>query len=404
MSIGTAELTNETRVKGPRVRRRTVVVVLGSVCALIVAFLGGGGWYFAGQIRSDGLAVKPNRPDYTLTVVSYDGVNVTLREAPGHERDDTLRNQSVYGLRWPGGSGILGPAQSGPSDRSVIRPLTVKTASPPKSGTLAELHSDMYDDPASAYGVPFQDVAYSCAGGKCPAWYLPGKSETWAVMVHGQGAARTEPLRALGSVLRAGMPALVISYRNDDGAPRDPSGFYRFGATEWQDLENAVAYAQAHGARHVILFGFSMGASITAAFLQHSQHADAVTGVVLDAPMLNFQRTIDFGAEQRRLPLLGLPIPGALTWTAKAIADWQYDIGWKRTNYLDGRWLRVPALVFHGTGDKTVPIATSDEFAASNPQLVQEVRVDGAEHVESWNANPDSYNARVSKFLTRVRG
>jgi hypothetical protein len=57
------------------------------------------------------------------------------------------------------------------------------------------------------------------------------------------------------------MPALVISYRNDASAPADPSGLYRFGATEWRDLDSAVGHALAHGARHVVLFGLSMGGS-----------------------------------------------------------------------------------------------------------------------------------------------
>jgi len=233
---------------------------------------------------------------------------------------------------------------------------------------------------------------------------VPGTSTTWAVLVHGWRATRTEPLRALGPVLDAGMPALVISYRNDEGAPEDPSGFYRFGATEWRDLDSAVGYALGHGARHVVLFGFSMGGGIAAAFLEHSAHADAVTALVLDAPLLDFQRTVDHGASQRRLPVLGGPIPGPLTWTAKTIAGWRYDIGWESIDYLDGDWLHVPALVFHGTADPRVPVAASDAFTASYPRLVQQVRVDGAAHVESWNADPARYASHLSAFLTRVGG
>jgi fermentation-respiration switch protein FrsA (DUF1100 family) len=102
--------------------------------------------------------------------------------------------------------------------------------------------------------------------------------------------------------------------------------------------------------------------------------------------------------------VLGTPIPGPLSWTAKTIAGWRYDIGWERINYLDGDWLRVPALVFHGTADKTVPVASSDAFTASHPRLVQEVRVAGAAHVESWNADPARYTAHVSAFLAGVAG
>jgi uncharacterized protein len=167
------------------------------------------------------------------------------------------------------------------------------------------------------------------------------------VLVHGWRAGRTEPLRLLGPVLDAGMPALVIGYRNDEGAPADPSGFYRFGATEWRDLDSAVGYALAHGARDVVLFGVSMGGGVAAAFLENSAHAAAVSGLVLDAPLLDFQRTVDHGAAQRELPVVGGPIPGPLSWTAKTIAGWRYGIGKASTTSIGSgctcsRWFPRP--------------------------------------------------------------
>jgi pimeloyl-ACP methyl ester carboxylesterase len=126
--------------------------------------------------------------------------------------------------------------------------------------------------------------------------------------------------------------------------------------------------------------------------------------VVLDAPMLDFRRTVEFGASHRRLPLVGLPLPPALTAVATTIAGWRYDIAWSRIDYLDGRWLRVPALIFHGTADRTVPIATSDEFARHHRGLVHEVRVRGAQHVESWNVEPRGYTSALTSYLAALPG
>jgi len=401
-------------VPGPAVavRRRTgrirravprLLLVLAVVIVVVMAFLAGGGWYFAGQIRSDGLAISPSSTDYDLSVVGFGHGIVTLREAPGHPRDEAVRKPYVYGLQWPGGSGILGAAASTASDGSVGRPLEVKVGVPPAPGMRAGLDREVYADPAAAYGVSFRDVSYGCAAGTCPAWYVPGTAKTWAIVVHGKGATRTEGLRALGPVLRARMPALLITYRNDVGAPRDPSGYYRYGATEWHDLDNAVEYAVSRGARQVVLFGFSMGGSIVASFLRNSAHAGVARGVMLDSPMLAFRSTVDYGASKRRLPVVGLPIPKPLTWTAETIAGHQYGIAWKAIDYLTGTWLRVPALVFHGTADDTIPIRTSDTFAKANPHLVHEIRVAGASHVESWNADPARYAVATAAFLDSVR-
>jgi pimeloyl-ACP methyl ester carboxylesterase len=281
----------------------------------------------------------------------------------------------------------------------VTRALQVTAGAPPAAGTGAGLDRDVWTDPRAAYGASYQNVTYPCAGGGCPAWLVPGTGSTWIVLVHGKDAALTEPLRALGPALRAGLPALDIGYRNDVGAPTDPSGQHQYGATEWRDLEQAVDYATAHGAQHVVLFGSSMGGSIVAAFLQHSRSASLVRGVILDAPALDLRSTVDYGASRRRLPLLGSPIPGVLTATAEWIAGWRYSLDWNQVDYLTGDWLHVPALVFQGAVDDTVPAATSDRFAAAHPGLITEDRVPGASHVESWNVDPADYEARETAFL-----
>ncbi len=379
--------------------RRILLWFVLPVVVLTALFFLGGGWYFAGEIRSDGLVVEHGPTEYNLVVVSASAGVVTLREAAGQERDGNLRSTDTYGLLWPGGSGVLGLAKSTAPDSAVTRPLTVRTGSAPRPGVQATLNKDLFADPRRAAGVGFENVSYDCAGGRCPAWYVPGPSGTWAVMVHGKGGTRTEPLRALGAVTDAGMPALLVTYRNDAGAPPEPSGYYRYGDTEWRDVDSAVGYALAHGARNVVLFGWSMGGGIVASFLEHSPRAARVTGIVLDSPMLDFRRTVEYGASQRELPVVGLPVPPPLTATATAIAGWRYDIGWDRIDYLDGDWLRVPTLVFHGTADLTVPIATSDALARRYPKLVREVRVAGSEHTEPWNTDPGDYTAELASYL-----
>ncbi|HEX3828804.1 MAG TPA: alpha/beta hydrolase [Sporichthyaceae bacterium] len=315
--------------------RRQITTVAAILTTAVVVFLGGAGFYFAGQIYSGAFALD--------------------RPAPG-----------------------VVPAR------------------------------DVYSDP-SAFGASFTTESVPCGGGSCPDWFVPAAGtpdDTWAVLVHGRGAGRTEPLRALTALHEAGIPALDISYRNDNDAPEDPSHRYEYGRTEWHDLAAAVDHAQAAGARRILLFGSSMGGAIVAAFLAQAPAAETglVSGIILDAPMLDLDATIDWQAGERSLPMVGLPIPGVLTGTAKWIADHRYHLGLAGLDHLPGAWLHVPALVFHGTADPTVPIATSDRFTAAHPRLVTEVRVPGAAHVASWNADPKAYDAAVHQFLSRTVG
>jgi len=394
------------RGSGRRSARRTGVVLTLLLVVATVA-LGSGTWAYAGRLDTDVLQVRHHRSGPAagdLAVTSFADGRVSLRRDDVLE-PDPLRTSDVYGLAWPGGRGVLSGRATLQPDGEVVRALKVTDGQPPAPGDKAGLDRSVWADPLSAYGAAYQEVAFPCAGGRCPAWYVPGRGTTWMVLVHGRGASRTEPLRALGPALRAGLPALDIGYRNDVGAPGDPSGRYGYGTTEWRDLEAAVAWAAGHGARKVVLFGASMGGAIVASFLRHSPSASVVSGVVLDAPALDLRGLVDaVNDAHRRVPLVGMPIPRGLTAAAEQVASWRFGVDWGAADYRDGDWLRVPALVFHGTADRTVLPASSERLRAAQPDLVHLVRVRGAAHVQSWNVDPAAYEARESAFLRCVTG
>jgi pimeloyl-ACP methyl ester carboxylesterase len=368
-----------------------------------VVLLGAGGLYFAGQINSDGLSAAHigDPQTYDLVVDAFRAGQVTLHRTGEKPARDDLATADEYGLSWPGGTGVLtgAPARTG---SAIRRGLKVVTGNPPATGIPAALQRDVWPDPKAAYGASFTDVRIPCPGGSCPAWFVPGRSATWFIAVHGKDAKRTEPLRAMGPAIRAGLPTLDISYRNDPGAPASADHQHAYGVTEWRDLQAAVAYATRHGARSVVLFGSSMGGAIVASFLEHSPSATVVRAVLFDAPALDFRATVDWGAAHRSLPLIGTPIPGVLTATAEWMAGWRYGIDWDAMDYLPGSWLKVPTLVVHGSADLTVPVTTSNRLKAAHPTLVQEVVVRGAPHVGSWNVDPRAYEQREAAFLSAV--
>jgi uncharacterized protein len=402
-SVDESSTAEPSAPRAPRGRtRRVLVPLLTALVVIATVAMVGGGWFFSGQIRAGALDVHAPSDEMTLRVVMASARSITLEETG--ERQEPLRHDETYGLAWESGYGqISGAARV--DGNHVTRRLVLLEGSPPTDGQLARLERDAFpDDPTSVLGVPVKQVRYQSPAGAFAAWFAPGKGHTWAILVHGQRAARTETLRAMRITTATGLPSLAITYRNDTDAPRDPSHFYGFGRTEWRDLQAAVQFALDHGAEKLVLVGYSMGGGITAAFMQHSNLATHVCAIVLDSPMLDLGATIDHQAAERSLPLVGLPIPAPLTWTAKQLAAVRYHVDWDALDYLkDSNWLDVPTLVFHGDHDGTAPLATSQRLAGAHPDLVELVTVAHAEHVSSWNQDPHAYDRELSRFLVHNR-
>ena len=373
-----------------------VALVLG-----LVFFLGGG-WFYAGEIRAGALASKaPGPPALQTEVLAVGDRSITLARDPASPRE--LTTAGTWGLRWAGGYGRLGAILALDADR-VERAFTRLEGTPPRAGEGSAVDGYAWPaDPALAAGRPAREVSYPSPLGPAPAWRVEGGRDTWVILVHGYNAARTETLRTLATVARQGYPALAVSYRNDPGAPRSPDGLRRWGATEWRDLEAATRYALGEGAASVVLAGYSMGGAVVASFLLESPLAARVRGVVLDSPALDLGEVIDHGAADRDLPVLGTPVPPALTVVAKGIAGLRYDLDWGELDYLDraGR-LAAPMLVFHQGGDPTVPVAISEELAAARSDLVTFERFGGDGHVQSWNVDRARYERALRAFLDRV--
>jgi alpha-beta hydrolase superfamily lysophospholipase len=262
----------------------------------------------------------------------------------------------------------------------------------------------------AALGLPFEDVAVPTDLGDMPAWFVPPAPtvptrDAWAILVHGRGATREECLRALPVLHRLGFPALVVSYRNDAGAPRSRGGRYHLGDAEWLDVEAALLLAAERGAAEAVLVGWSMGGAIVLQLVTRSWLADRVRAVVLDAPVLDWRHVLDHHARINRLPssvgrlaqsvlqhraarrLLGVDAPLSLD-----RMDWVTRAG----------ELQVPLLILHSDDDEFVPAEPSRRLAQARPDVVTYVPSSGARHAKEWNVDPDGWDSAVARFLLEL--
>ena len=267
-------------------------------------------------------------------------------------------------------------------------------------GLDAGIDSNVYfGNPREARGLPYRSVDIPSELGPMPAWEIPLSrrsrgSDAWSIVIHGINGDRQIGLRIAPTLRRAGFNSLLISYRDDLGAPSSPDGMHHQGQTEWRDLQAAVKYAIRRGARTIILDGYSMGGALIAQFMEHSLLADRIDGLVLDAPALNWKAILEFNATQMGFPsFAALPVEWAID--ARTNVDWSSLDALQHTEDF-----HLPTLLFHGTDDKVVPIETSEEFAAELPDWVIFYEVAGAGHTQAWNVGPALYERRLSAFLT----
>jgi len=377
----------------PQVRRFKILLLVPIGIALLgVAGLLRGGWYYADALKHEALEVDHSSPAPDLRVVALGRDGITLATTAGTDDTGDWRRPGTFGLEWEGGYGRVGSIMA-LNGRQVVREFEPVDGSP-QAGLAVRLDSFAFPgDPQEAYGLPFEDVTVTSPLGGFPAWFIAGTGDIWAIFVHGKGADRREALRLLRTVQ---LPSLVITYRNDAGAPGNPEGFYPYGETEWEDLEAGAEYALANGARKLVLVGYSMGGGIVASFLYRSTLAGQVSAAVLDSPMLDFEATVAWGSRDRFAP-------GLLKAAGRQLAAWRFDVNWGELDYMSrASELSVPILLFHGDDDPKVPVRTSDQLAEARPDLVTYVRTPGAGHVRSWNSNPEAYERAMTEFLSRV--
>ncbi|MBO0982459.1 S9 family peptidase [Rathayibacter sp. SD072] len=246
-------------------------------------------------------------------------------------------------------------------------------------------------------------VELAVPGGAAPAWLLSG-SDVWFVHVHGIRTSRVTALRSVPVAQHLGATSIVPSFRGDGDGPDVPRGASTLGQTEWRDVDAALQYAVAHGARSLVLVGWSLGAQIALLLAERSPHRGRIAGLVLVSPATDWRGAIRHGARRAGLPVvaarlaewaLGDPILHRLVGLAEPI-----DLD--ALDWVSGLRVEVPTLVLHSVGDPEVPFALTERFAAANPGVVEVVAFPDAAHGGEYNLDPERFDRAVSEWAVRT--
>jgi len=256
-------------------------------------------------------------------------------------------------------------------------------------------------------GLPYENVTVPTPLGPAPAWHLPpaAESDRWVIQVHGRAVRKAETLRAVAPFRDSGYHALLVSYRNDGEAPRSADYRYALGDREWVDVDAAMAYAIARGAREIVLMGWSMGGATVLQALTRSPRAALVTGVVLDSPVVDWIATLEFQAKLRRLPS---PVRwGVYTlirsrW-GRVVTGLAEPLDFERMDFVTrAAELDRPILLLHSIDDGFVPSTASSALAAARPDLVTFEEFTVARHTKLWNYDRTRWEDAIRNWVDQL--
>ena len=284
---------------------------------------------------------------------------------------------------------------------TVRRKLLTKIEPGARVDRGASLSGSYYASPSELH-LRWENVLIGSPAGPCPAWFFPGDSSTWVIQVHGRGTTRAECLRAVPVMHAAGLPTLVVSYRNDGEAPRTRAGAYALGASEWRDVDAGIAYALRHGAERVVLMGWSMGGAGALQAAVNSGHRDRIAGIILESPVVDWRTVLRFQARVARvrepLPALAmgalqLPLTAKLSGADEPILFDRLDMVARADE------LHAPILILHSDDDGFVPADASHALQEARPDLVTMPRFTVARHTKLWNYDEKGWTTAITEWL-----
>lgn len=358
------------------------------------------------------ILVPPRARDEDTEVLSVDesAGTITLGRSP----DAVVDGRYSFWFSGSRGHARLGAIVSETSD-SVTRELLSVTSGDLGRARRGRLNGWFLLTP-NDLDVDFDTVDIETELGPAPAWLIPvagtesGSSQhsgPWAIHVHGRAVVKAETLRAVPVFRDAGYTSLVVSYRNDTEAPSSPDGRYALGDAEWHDVDAALAFALEHGATSIVLMGWSMGGAIALQVATRSLSASAISGMVLDSPVIDWVTALDFQARSKRIirPVRALVYFLIGTRWGKPVTGQFEPIDLPRLDFVRrATELRVPILILHSDDDDYVPSTASRSLAKARPDIITLVSFHQARHTKLWNFDPARWNSSIADWLAALGG
>lgn len=392
----------------------------------MIALLGVG-WYFSGLIYESGL-----NPEFTETesvgtaedrVVVESITSKSIKLNVEEEQWGVMLENGIYGIIGQNGDAVIGKilkTNGNIIERELLQingSLVTGDRIAGSAGLLLDEKTGIYKilgtsgwsgqatqgiyTPKSVVDIEYEDIFYQSDIGQFPAYLTSSGDDGVVIFVHG---FRGDYSREVFAQLRAkdlmdmGFRSMIISYRNDRGLPKDPSGIFQYGVSEWKDIDAAIDEARKIS-QNVVLWGISGGGGPVSSWIQNTDDLSKVSGIIYEAPVISFWESVEVNGAAR-FPWL----PQGLFSYFKIVTELRYGVDFDSMDFRDAVINSdIPVLLFHGDDDEWVPVEMSDLIAESRNKNFTYIRSENVGHVTSWNADPENYVLQMSVFLSSLK-
>ena len=393
---------------------------------MAIALLGIG-WYFSGLIYESGL-----NPEFTETesvgtaedrVVVDSITSKSIKLNVEEEQWGVMLENGIYGIIGQNGDAVIGKilnTNGNIIERELLQingSLVTGDRIAGSAGLLLDEKTGIYKilgtsgwsgqatqgiyTPKSVVDIEYEDIFYQSDIGQFPAYLTSSGDDGVVIFVHG---FRGDYSREVFAQLRAkdlmdmGFRSMIISYRNDRGLPKDPSGIFQYGVSEWKDIDAAIDEARKIS-ENVVLWGISGGGGPVSSWIQNTDDISKVSGIIYEAPVISFWESVEVNGAAR-FPWL----PQGLFSYFKIVTELRYGVDFDSMDFRDAVINSdIPVLLFHGDDDEWVPVEMSDLIAESRNKNFTYIRSENVGHVTSWNADPENYVLQMSEFLSSLK-
>lgn len=243
------------------------------------------------------------------------------------------------------------------------------------------------------HSLAYEDVFFHGAGGvRLHGWFLPaagkGPAPATVLHLHGNAANITGHYEFVRWLPEAGYNVLTFDYQ---GYGRSAGRVTREGTI--RDAHAALDYLRGRpevDADRIVIFGQSIGGTVAAVVAV--ERKDQIQAVVIDSAFSGYRAIA-------RHHVMRNPLLTVLAWWY----PFGVSLGWDAIDFV-GRIAPVPVMFMHGTEDRIVPWEMSRSLyeAATEPKELW--LIDGMDHTEVWEAEPEAARGRLLDFYERALG